>query len=94
MDLTKEQLQVLCKYRKSATEIETLIRQAFEEETTEPCAESPKSPRPKMARQEKSKVKSMLISFFEIKGIVNKDIFLVGHWVNSTYYYHVFAVTA
>jgi hypothetical protein len=47
---------------------------------------SPNSPRPKKARQMKSKVKSMLISFFDIKGIVHNEFALAGQTVNSAYY--------
>ena len=34
---------------------------------------SPTSPRPKMSRQVKSNLKSMIITFFDIKGIVHKE---------------------
>jgi hypothetical protein len=47
---------------------------------------SPKSPRLKKARQVKSKVKSMLIIFFDMKGIVHKESILAGQTVNSVYY--------
>jgi hypothetical protein len=47
---------------------------------------SPNSPRSKKARQVKSKVNSMLIIFFDIKGIVHKEFVLAGHMVNSAYY--------
>jgi hypothetical protein len=47
--------------------------------------ESPNSPRTKKARKVKSKVASMLIIFFDIKGIVLKKFILVGQTVNSTY---------
>jgi hypothetical protein len=40
----------------------------------------------KKARQMKSKVNSMLIIFFAIKGIVRKEFFLAGQTVNSAYY--------
>jgi hypothetical protein len=36
-------------------------------------------------RQEKGKVKCMLIIFFDIKGIVHKVFILAGQTVNSTY---------
>jgi hypothetical protein len=42
-----------------------------------------------MARQAKSKVKSMLIIFFDIKGIVRKKFVLAGQTVNFTYYCNV-----
>jgi hypothetical protein len=44
------------------------------------------SPRPKMARQVKSKFKSMLIVFFDILGIVHKGFVLAGQTVSSAYY--------
>jgi hypothetical protein len=40
----------------------------------------------KKARQVKSKVKSMLIIFFDIKGIVHKEFVLAAQTTNSTYY--------
>jgi hypothetical protein len=39
-----------------------------------------------MARQVKSKVKSMLIIFFDIEGIVHKEFPMVVQTVNSAYY--------
>jgi hypothetical protein len=42
--------------------------------------------RPKMARQVKSRVKSMLIIFFDIMVIVHKEFVLAGQTVNSAYY--------
>jgi hypothetical protein len=42
--------------------------------------------RPKKARQVKSKVKSMLIIFFDIKGTVKKQFVLAGQTANSAYY--------
>jgi hypothetical protein len=46
----------------------------------------PNSPRQKKARQVKSKVKSMLIIFFDIKEVGHKEFILAGHTVNSAYY--------
>jgi hypothetical protein len=37
-------------------------------------------------RQVESIVKSMLIIFFDMKGIVHKEFILAGQTVNSTYY--------
>jgi hypothetical protein len=48
--------------------------------------ESPNSPRPERAGQVKSKVKNLLIIFFDIKGIVHKEFALAGQTVNSAYY--------
>jgi hypothetical protein len=42
--------------------------------------------RPRKARQVKSKVKNMLIIFFNIKGIVYKEFILAGQTGNSAYY--------
>jgi hypothetical protein len=47
---------------------------------------SPNSPRLKKVTWVKSKVKSMLIIFFDIKGIVHKQFILAGQTVNSAYY--------
>jgi hypothetical protein len=52
----------------------------------EPYPESANSPRPKKARQVKSRVKSMLIILFDIKGIVHKEFVLAGQIINSAYY--------
>jgi hypothetical protein len=42
--------------------------------------------RPKKAKQVNSKAESMLIIFFNIKGIVHKGIVLAGQTVSSAYY--------
>jgi hypothetical protein len=46
---------------------------------------SPNSARLTKVRQAKSKVKSMLIIFFGIKGIVHKEFVLAGQTDNSAY---------
>jgi histone-lysine N-methyltransferase SETMAR len=46
----------------------------------------PNSLRPKKTRQVKSKVKSMLIIFFDIKGTVHREFILAGQTVSSAYY--------
>jgi len=50
---------------------------------------SPTSPRPKKARQVKSNVKSMIIIFFNVKGIVHKESVPTGQTVNSGSYCEV-----
>jgi hypothetical protein len=47
----------------------------------EPYTDSPNSPSPKKARQLKNKVKSMLIIFFYISGIVHKEFVLAGQTI-------------
>jgi hypothetical protein len=42
----------------------------------------------------KSKDRSMLIIFFDMKGIVQKEFVLAGLTVNSAYYYDDFKATA
>jgi hypothetical protein len=51
--------------------------------------ESPNSMIPKKAKQVKSKVKSMVIIFFDMKGIVHKEFVLAGQTVISAYYCNV-----
>ena len=47
------------------------------------------SPRPTKARMSKSKIKSMLICFFDSQGIVHKDFLPPGQSVNQTFYQEV-----
>jgi len=47
------------------------------------------SPRPKKARMSESKIKSMLICFFDSQGIVHKEFVPPGQAVNQTYYREV-----
>jgi hypothetical protein len=47
---------------------------------------SQNSPRLKKVRQVKSKVKRMLVIFFDIKGIVHEEFVLARQIVNSAYY--------
>ena len=39
---------------------------------------SPTSPKPKKTRQVKNNVKRMIITFFDVKGIVHKEVVLTG----------------
>lgn len=47
------------------------------------------SPRPKKARMSKSKVKIMLIAFFDIRGLVHHEFVQPGTTVNSKFYLEV-----
>jgi hypothetical protein len=71
---------------KSVMETLAIIRQAFEGRNHEPYMVSTNSPRPKKVTQVKSKVKSILIIFSHIKGIIHKKFVLAGQTVNSAYY--------
>jgi hypothetical protein len=50
---------------------------------------SPSSPRPKMSRLQKSKVKTLLIAFFDSNGIIHKEFVPAGQTVNSELYEQV-----
>ena len=49
----------------------------------------PSSPRPKTSRLQKSKVKTMLIAFFDRDGIIHKEFVPAGQNVNSAFYEEV-----
>jgi hypothetical protein len=70
----------------SATEALAMIRHEFRHRYLMACLVQG---RPKKVRQVKSKVKSMLIIFFDIKGIVHKEFVLAGQTANSTYYHYI-----
>jgi hypothetical protein len=67
-------------------EAQTMIRRAFGEESMSHTLKV-QTHRPKeRARQAKSKVKRLLIVFFDIKGIVHKEFVLAAQTVSSAYY--------
>jgi hypothetical protein len=70
-------------------EILAIIRQEFEEERMSHTRKVKLKVRLKKVRQVKSKVKSMLIIFLDIKGIVHKEFVLAGQTINSAYYCNV-----
>ena len=47
---------------------------------------SPTSLQPKKSRLQKSKVKTLLIAFFDNKGIIHKEFFPAGQTINATFY--------
>jgi len=60
----------------------------YEPETKRQSAEwkAPDEPKPKQPRLEKSKVKTMLICFYDSKGIVHKEFVPPGQNVNAVFY--------
>jgi len=47
------------------------------------------SPQPKKFRRSKSRVKTMLLTFFDIRGIVHYELVPTGETVNQVYYLEV-----
>jgi hypothetical protein len=71
MDPTNEQHQILCKSQKTCKGDPGNDWTSVRGRKHEPYIDSLNSPRPKRARQVKSKVSIMLIIFFGIKGIIH-----------------------
>lgn len=51
---------------------------------------TPASPRPKKARQVRSNIKTMLICFFDVRGVVHSEFVPPGQTVNQAFYLEVF----
>jgi hypothetical protein len=81
MDPTKEQHQILYKSRKKCDRDPGIDYTSVRGRKHKTYMESPNLP-----RQVKSKVKSMLIIFLDIKGIVHKEFVLAGQTVISAHY--------
>jgi hypothetical protein len=78
--------QILCKSRKECDGHPGSDQASVRGRKHERYTESPNLPRPRKERQVKSKVKSMLIIFFDIKGNVHKEFVLAGQSVSPAYY--------
>jgi hypothetical protein len=88
MDPTKEQPQILCKSQRRSDRDSGNENLVLGEEN-EPYMERLNSQTLKKARQVRSKIKSMLIIFFDIKGIVHKEFVLALQTVNSAHHFDV-----
>ena len=64
---------------------------AYDPETKQQSSQwkSPKSPRPRKARQVRSATKTMIIIFFDERGIVHREFVPPGRTVNSDFYCNV-----
>ena len=60
----------------------------YDPETKRQSAEwkAPNEPKPKKSRMEKSKIKTLLITFYDSKGIIHKEFVPPGKTVNAVYY--------
>jgi len=100
-DQKQRRVNICTELRQLASENETFLSRvitgddswvyAYDPETKRQSSQwkSPTSPRPKKARQVKSNLKSMIITFFDIKGIVHKEFVSTCQTVNSGFYCEV-----
>lgn len=103
--LTSEQkttrLQICEDLRQRASEDDSLLSRiitgdeswvyAYDPETKQQSSQwkSPSSPRPQKARQSRSSLKTMLIIFFDIRGIVHREFLPEGQTVNKEFYCNI-----
>jgi hypothetical protein len=79
LNLTKEQHQVLCKSPKKCDSDLAMIKQALGEESMSHTWKV----QTHRNQKRQDKVKSMVIIFHDIKGIVNKEFVLAGLTINN-----------
>jgi len=100
-DQKQQRVNICAELRQFASDDETFLSRVitgdeswvygYDPETKQQSSQwkSPTSPRPKKARQVKSNLKSMIFTFFDIKGIVHKEFVPTGQTVNSGFYSEV-----
>jgi len=100
-DQKQQRVNICTELRQLASDDETFLSRAitgdeswvygYDPETKQHSSQwkSPMSPRPKKARRVKSNVKSMIVTFFDVKEIVHKEFVPTGQTVNSGFYCEV-----